>query len=87
MFTQAPPKTGMPVWGWVAVFAVAGVLAFNGLAGGSEQPDALPAPDPSVSVSESAAPEETADAATSEGAGGAVYLLDDSDFASARVVR
>ncbi len=80
-FTQ-PPKKGMPVWGWVAggvgavaVVAVAGVLAFNGLAGGNKQPEVLPSPN----ASESAAPEESADASATESAS-AVYLFDESDF-------
>ena len=84
MFTPAPPKSGIPVWGWIAggvgvaaVIAVAGALVFNGLSGG-KRPDVLPSPD----VTESAATEETADAAASEDAGGAVYLFDDSDFTS-----
>jgi hypothetical protein len=79
----------MPVWGWVAggvgvvaVIAVAGVLAFNGLSGGNKGPDAVPAPAPSVS--ESAAARESADASPSAGAdaAGAVYLFDESDFST-----
>ncbi|MET3175774.1 UNVERIFIED_ORG: hypothetical protein ABIB52_003643 [Arthrobacter sp. UYCu721] len=88
-FTQTPPKSGMPVWGWVAggvgsvaVIAVAGVMAFNGLASGSKQPEAAPSP----IASESAAPEESAAAAASAGAGAgagsAVNLFDESDFSS-----
>ncbi|MGM9473786.1 hypothetical protein ACS5PJ_17500 [Pseudarthrobacter sp. YS3] len=88
-FTQPAPKSGMPVWGWVAggvgvvaVIAVAGVLAFNGLSGGSKGPDAVPAPAPTVS--ESAAARESADASPSAGAdaAGAVYLFDESDFST-----
>ncbi|KRE74490.1 hypothetical protein [Arthrobacter sp. Soil762] len=76
----------MPAWGWVAggvgvaaVIAVAGVMAFNGLAGGSKEPDAVPSPN----VSGSAVPEETAAAAPMVGTGGAVYLFDDSGFSRA----
>lgn len=85
-FTQAP-KSGMPLWGWVAggvgivaVIAVAGILAVNGLAGGSTEPVAAPAP----SVSESAEPQESADASPSAGAeaAGAIYLFDESDFST-----
>ncbi len=88
-FTQTPPKQGIPVWGWVAggvgvvaVIAVAGVMAFNGLASGNKQSDAAPAP----VVSESAASEESAEPLASTGAsadaGDAVYLFDESDFSS-----
>ena len=76
------------MWGWItggagvlAVIAVAGVLAFNGLSDRSKQPEVLPSPN----VSESAAPDESADAAAQEGAGGAVYLFDDSDFTNVPV--
>jgi hypothetical protein len=86
-FTQPPSKPGMPVWGWVAggvgvvaVIAVAGVMAFNGLASGNKEADAAPAP----VVSESAASDESAEplSSTGTGDGGAVYLFDESDFSS-----
>ncbi|MGO4186317.1 hypothetical protein [Pseudarthrobacter sp. TAF60_1] len=95
IFLQAPPKKGMPVWGWVAggvgvvaVIVVAGVMAFNGLPS-NNRPDALP----DLKATESAAPAESAGAgeladtgATEGGAeGGAVYLFDASDFSSAPV--
>ena len=98
-YMQAPPKKGVPVWGWVAggvgvvaVIVVAGVMAFNGLSG-SNRPVAVP----DLKASESAAPEESAgsgelaDAGATGGAtggaseGDAVYLFDDSDFSSAPV--
>jgi hypothetical protein len=93
MFTQAPPKTGMPVWGWIvggvgvaAVIAVAGVMVFNGLAGGSKQPDALPSPNVTESAAtEEVLAEESADAVASEDTGESVYLFDESDFSSAPV--
>jgi hypothetical protein len=88
---QAPPKTGMPVWGWVAggvgvvaVIVVAGVMAFNGLAS-NNRPDAVP----DVKASESAAPEESAASGELADSGatesGAVYLFDESDFTKAPV--
>ena len=90
-FVQAPQKKGVPVWGWVAggvgvvaVIVVAGVMAFNGLAS-NNRPDAVP----DLKASESAAPEESADAGDLADAGasegGAVYLFDESDFSSAPV--
>lgn len=90
-FMQAPPKKGMPVWGWVAggagvvaVLAVAGVMAFNGLAG-SNQAD----PVPDLKATESAAPEESAaseDLADSEATRStSVYTFDDAGFTSAPV--
>ncbi|QDG68077.1 hypothetical protein NIBR502772_19365 [Pseudarthrobacter sp. NIBRBAC000502772] len=81
-FTQTP-KSGLPVWGWVAggvgvvaVIAVAGILAFNGLAGGTKDPDAVPALAPSIS--DEAAPQESADTSPIAGAeaAGAIYLFD-----------
>ena len=49
--TQAHPTAGVPLWGWIAggagvatVAAVAGLLVFNGLSGGSKDPEALPDP-------------------------------------------
>lgn len=75
----------MPVWSWVAggvgvvsVTFVAGVMAFNGLGGSSKDPVAVSTP----IVSESASPEEFAEAATIAETGGAVYLVDESDFTS-----
>lgn len=92
MFTQAPSRTGMPVWGWVAsgvgavaVFAVAGVLIFNGLSGG-KQPEVLPSPHVTESAAtEEALDEESADAVASEDTGGSVYLFNDANFSSAPV--
>lgn len=92
MFTQAPSRTGMPVWGWVAggvgavaVFAVAGVMILNGLSG-SKQPDVLPSPNVSESTAtEEALDEESADAVASDDTGGSVYLFNDADFSNAPV--
>jgi hypothetical protein len=90
-FMPAPPKKGVPVWGWVAggvgvvaVIVVAGVMAFNGLESNNR-----PVAGPDVTASESAAPDETAgsdqlaDAGSAES--GAVYLFQESDFSSAPV--
>ncbi|MDR6413328.1 hypothetical protein [Pseudarthrobacter sulfonivorans] len=86
-FMKAPPKKGLPVWGWVAsgvgvvgVIIVAGVMVFNGLPG-SNKPDAVP----DVKTSESVAPEELADAGATESAAGAIYLFDDAGFTGAPV--
>jgi hypothetical protein len=86
MYPQPAQKTGMPVWGWVAsgagalaVIAVAGVMVFNGLAGG-KQPVVVPDP----TASESAAPDESAAPVETESAK-IVSLYDETDFASAPV--
>ncbi|UZX04326.1 hypothetical protein F8G81_18185 [Arthrobacter sp. CDRTa11] len=85
MYPPPAQKTGMPVWGWVAsgagalaVIAVAGVMVFNGLAGG-KQPEV--APDPTAS--ETAAPDETA--APEETADTFVSVFDSAGFDSAPV--
>jgi hypothetical protein len=60
MVAQAPPKTGMPVWGWVAcgvaglaIIAAAGAVVFNRLAGGGK--DLVAAPDATASCEPAAA--------------------------------
>lgn len=92
MFTQAPARTGMPVWGWAAggvgvaaVIAVAGVMIFNGLSGG-KTPEVLPSPNSTESAStEQPVDEESADAVASEASTGSVYLFEDADFSKAPV--
>ena len=90
-FGQAPPKGGVPVWGWVAggvgvaaVLAVIGVMVLGGLNSG-KQPEAAPAPTESTQGPESA---EASDGATTGGSSAAasgaesVYLFQEADFTS-----
>jgi hypothetical protein len=85
MYPQPAQKKGMPVWGWVAsgagalaVIAVAGVMVFNGLAGGKQPVVVDPTASESAAPDESAAPVETEVAEI-------VSLYDETDFASAPV--
>lgn len=86
--TKAQPKTGMPLWGWiaggagvVAVAAVAGLLVFNGLSGGSRDPEVLPDP----RASEKTALEKLAEPTAPELPDTWVYLDYETDFAKAPV--
>jgi hypothetical protein len=85
---QTPTKRSVPVWGWiaggagvVAVAAIAGVMVFNGLSGGSKDPEALPDPGASdmTALEKLTAPRATELAETD------VYLDSETDFTSAPV--
>ncbi|MDN4645130.1 hypothetical protein [Arthrobacter sp. PsM3] len=90
-FGQAPPKGGIPAWGWLAggvgvaaVLAVAGVMVLNGLGQGNGGA-AAPAPTESTRNPESAKPSggATADGSPAAASGGDdVYLFQDADFTS-----
>ena len=90
-FGQAPPKGGIPVWGWVAggvgvaaVLAVTGAMVLGGL-GTGKGPEAAPAPTESTRSSESANATDgaTPDASPAPASGAeSVYLFQDADFTS-----
>jgi hypothetical protein len=90
-FGQAPPKSGFPVWGWVAsgvgavaVLAVGGVMVLGGL-GSGKGGEAAPGPTQTAGSSESAgATEEAAANESSAAASGDedLYIFQDADFTS-----
>jgi hypothetical protein len=89
-----PPKSGFPVWGWVAsgvggvaVLAVAGVMVLGGL-GSTKEREAAPAP--TETAGSSASTEATEEATTGESSAAAtgdedLYIFQDADFTSAPV--